>query len=180
MDGRHFPPGKISLKMSLRSENVNSASSLRVKVENQSSKTPADKPSSGCHATAWFEHSSSDDKYEYAIYVKKHRRIQNLPAMFGNLRRLLPQEKYTRFWNRTTKRMWWNLRWPQNARIGLTPSMVMHYSGPSWSSQPKVQSRLSAKIASLWRKKIRSSFIWASAILISHFLRLSLWRKYKI
>ena len=92
MDGRHFPPGKISLKMSLRSENVNSASSLRVKVENQSSKTPADKPSSGYHATAWFEHSSSDDKYEYAIYVKKHRRIQNLPAMFGNLRRLVPQE----------------------------------------------------------------------------------------
>ena len=70
MDGRHFPPGKISLKMSLRSENVNSASNLRVKVENQSSKTPADKPSSGYHATAWFEHSSSDDKYEYAIYVK--------------------------------------------------------------------------------------------------------------
>ena len=56
--------------MSLRLENVNSASSLRVKVENQSSKTPADKPSSGYHATAWFEHSLSDDKYEYAIYVK--------------------------------------------------------------------------------------------------------------
>ena len=47
-----------------------SASSLKVKVENQSSKTPADKPSSGYYATAWFEHSSSDDKYEYAIYVK--------------------------------------------------------------------------------------------------------------
>ena len=47
-----------------------SASSLKVQVENQTSKTPADEPSSGYYATAWLEHSSSNNNYEYAIYVK--------------------------------------------------------------------------------------------------------------
>ncbi|XP_022801742.1 uncharacterized protein LOC111339361 [Stylophora pistillata] len=47
-----------------------SASSLKVQIANQNSRTPAARPSSGRYATAWLEHSSSDDNYEYAVYVK--------------------------------------------------------------------------------------------------------------
>ena len=47
-----------------------SASSLKVHIKNQNSKTPSARPSTGYYATAWLEHSSSNNNYEYAIYVK--------------------------------------------------------------------------------------------------------------
>ena len=47
-----------------------SASNLKVHVKNQVSETPSAKPSKGCYATAWLEHSSSNQNYEYAVYVK--------------------------------------------------------------------------------------------------------------
>ena len=47
-----------------------SASSLKFRIENQSSKTPSGKPSSGYYATTWLEHSLSKDNYEYAVDVK--------------------------------------------------------------------------------------------------------------
>ena len=47
-----------------------SASDLKVHIQNQNSKTTAVVDSSGIYATAWLEHSSTNAKYEYAVFVK--------------------------------------------------------------------------------------------------------------
>ena len=47
-----------------------SASDLKVHIQNQNSKTAAVVDSSGIYATAWLEHSSTNAKYEYAVFVK--------------------------------------------------------------------------------------------------------------
>ena len=46
-----------------------SASNLRVHVKTQNSQTPAARLSSGIYATAWLEHNSPNDFYEYAIWI---------------------------------------------------------------------------------------------------------------
>lgn len=43
--------------------------SLKVDIKNQTSQTPSAKPSKGCYGTAWLEHSSSIQSYEYAVYI---------------------------------------------------------------------------------------------------------------
>ncbi|KAJ7375437.1 hypothetical protein OS493_002204 [Desmophyllum pertusum] len=53
-----------------------SASSLKVHFQNQDSKTPAAKPSSGIYATAWLEHSSPIGNYEYAVFVQTPSYLQ--------------------------------------------------------------------------------------------------------
>lgn len=46
-----------------------SVSRLKVHIQNQTSETPSAKPSKGCYGTAWLEHSSSIQNYEYAVYI---------------------------------------------------------------------------------------------------------------
>lgn len=47
-----------------------SASSLKVHVQDQTSATPSAEASHGYYGTAWLEHGASNNKYEYAVYVK--------------------------------------------------------------------------------------------------------------
>ena len=48
---------------------LSSAPHVRVHIQNQTSEDQKGNPSTGYYATAWFEHSSVDASYEYAIYV---------------------------------------------------------------------------------------------------------------